>query len=348
MFLLAAKSSPASLRISPLLRVINFMALLQAGLSRGALGFSFAGKPRCRGFKLAIALHSSTSSDDQINLSDDVALYRAEGIFSVVKPLEWTSSDVVSYIRGLLEGDTRRRGGTTTKVTSRKNKSRIIRAGHGGTLDPLATGVLVVGIGKGTKELQSYLSGSKKYFARGEFGFETTTLDMSPSGNVTKRMPTDHITVDAVQKCLPLFTGDIQQIPPIFSAIKKNGKKLYEAGREGKTAEDLEIESRKVTVYKLELVDATLPSFDINIECGGGTYIRSLIRDIGYKLDSVATMTHLTRTQQAQFSLEDALTKDDWTADNIYAAINRVNEQRRVESTELRYGTLLIQVLVGV
>ena len=303
--------------------------------ARGIRSFSFVTKTRQTFFKPAPQLQSSVSNEDT-TLSNDVDLYRVQGLFSVVKPLNWTSHDVVGCIRRVLELDTRTRGGTTTKPTARKNKSRIIKTGHGGTLDPLATGVLVVGIGSGTKELQSYLSGSKKYFARGEFGFETTTLDMDASGSVTKRMPMDHITVEAVRNCLPLFTGEIQQYPPIFSAIKKNGKKLYEAGREGKTAEDLQIEPRNVTIYNLELVDATLPSFDITIECGGGTYIRSLIRDIGHTLDSVATMTHLTRTQQAQFSLEDSLEEDDWTADKIYAAIEKCNTQRQAEGQKLQ------------
>lgn len=308
------------------------MALV-AILSRGAHGLSFMAKTRHHpAFKMAKELRSSSSDGEEMALSDDVPLLQAEGLFSVVKPMEWSSNDAVSYIRRILESDTRRRGGTTSKPTSRKNKGRIIRAGHGGTLDPLATGVLVVGIGKGTKELQSYLSGSKKYFARGELGFETTTLDMDPKGSVTKRMPTEHVTVEAVHASLASFTGDIQQIPPVFSAIKKNGKKMYELGRQGMTAEDAEIQPRNVTIYNLELVDAALPSFDINIECGGGTYVRSLIRDIGYKVDSVATMTILTRTKQGQFTLEDSLEKDDWTADNIYAAIEK--EHRRREESE--------------
>eukprot|EP00543_Licmophora_paradoxa_P003735 CAMPEP_0202456464 /NCGR_PEP_ID=MMETSP1360-20130828/13707_1 /ASSEMBLY_ACC=CAM_ASM_000848 /TAXON_ID=515479 /ORGANISM="Licmophora paradoxa, Strain CCMP2313" /LENGTH=336 /DNA_ID=CAMNT_0049076269 /DNA_START=29 /DNA_END=1039 /DNA_ORIENTATION=+ len=267
--------------------------------------------------------------------SDDVPLYQAEGIFAVNKPLNWTSNNVVSYIRGILERDTRQRGGTTSKVGSRKKKSRIVRVGHGGTLDPLATGVLVVGVGKGTKQLQTYLKGSKKYRARGEFGFETNTLDMD--GNVTKRAEFDHITIESIQEVLPSLTGTIQQIPPVFSAIKKGGKKMYEEARKGKTADDLEIEAREVTVYSLELVDASndqLPNFDIDMECGGGTFVRSIIRDIGYKLDSVATTTILTRTKQGQFEMDDTIEKPEWTADTIYAAIERYNAIRETEEGE--------------
>jgi tRNA pseudouridine55 synthase len=204
--------------------------------------------------------------------------------------------------------------------------------GHGGTLDPLASGVLVIGVGKGTKELQSYLSGSKKYKATGEFGFETTTLDLDEAGEVTKRMPYNHVTIDALQDSLSDFKGTIMQVPPIFSAIRKEGKKMYEQAREGKTAEELKLEPRQVEVYNLELVndnnDLQLPSFELNIECGGGTYVRSLIRDIGYKLDTVATMTALERTQQGQFTSGDALEKEDWCPDNIYGAIDKVNASR--------------------
>ena len=244
------------------------------------------------------------------------------------KPINWTSSDVVSYIRIMLEKDTRQRGGTVAKLKS-KGK-RKLRVGHGGTLDPLASGVLVIGVGEGTKELQGYLAGSKGYSARGEFGFETTTLDME--GNVTKTAPYDHITIDALQAILPSFVGDIQQIPPVFSALKQGGKRLYSEARKGRTAEDMEIQPREVRVYSLSLVNPdqrALPSFDIAMECGGGTYVRSLIRDIAYQLDSVATTTILTRTKQGPFTIADTIEKPDWTPENIYAAIEKFNALRK-------------------
>jgi tRNA pseudouridine55 synthase len=203
---------------------------------------------------------------------------------------------------------------------------RKVRVGHGGTLDPLATGVLVIGIGSGTKYLQQYLKGSKVYTAEGEFGFETTTLDMG--GDINKRAPCDHITMDSIENILPLFTGEIQQIPPIYSALKIDGKKLYEEARKGKTAEDLNIQSRPVMVYDLKLIKShtsTLPKFNIEIECGGGTYVRSLIRDIAYKLNSVATTTVLTRVKQGPFTLNDAIDKEDWTAEKIYSSLINVD-----------------------
>ena len=176
-----------------------------------------------------------------------------------------------------------------------------------------------------------YLQGSKKYFARGEFGYETTTLDVE--GNVTKTADFDHITIDKLKETIPNFVGTLQQIPPIFSAIKQGGKRLYNEAREGKTAEDVEIQPREVHVYNLDLLNeekTDLPFFDIDIECGGGTYVRSLVRDIGYSLDSVATTTILTRTKQGQFTIDDVLDKPDWTPDNIYGAIDKQNKIREV------------------
>ena len=184
---------------------------------------------------------SVESTGATADVENPVPLYRCEGLFAVNKPLTWTSQDMVSYIRGMLERDARSRGAKPAKINSRRNKSRIIRVGHGGTLDPLATGVLVIGVGRGTKELQryvyvmladityrwygqlythvsfleSYLEGSKRYTAGVELGFETNTLDMD--GNVTKTAPFDNVTLSAVDDVLPKFVGEIAQVPPVFS-----------------------------------------------------------------------------------------------------------------------------------
>ena len=187
----------------------------------------------------------------------------------------------------------------------------------------------------------SYLSGTKGYKASIELGFETTTLDME--GNVTKTAPCDHVTWKAVKHVLPQFRGSISQVPPIFSAIRKNGKQLYKSARQGMSVDDVEIEPRTVQVHRLEVLNAPPDDsrsddeavvdppkkFDIAVECGGGTYIRSLVRDIGYALDTVATTTHLERTKQGRFVLADCLQRDDWSADNIFAAIDRMNEQQQ-------------------
>lgn len=151
---------------------------------------------------------------------------------------------------------------------------------------------------------------------------------MDETANITKRAPFEHITRESIEKTLSNFQGTIHQMPPVFSAIKKNGKKLYEKAREGATAEDLGLEAREVNVYSIGLaneIEKELPHFDLEVECGGGTYVRALIRDIAHELGSVATMTSLERTKQAQFTLEKSLSRDQWTPDNIFTAIDKFN-----------------------
>ena len=148
---------------------------------------------------------------------------------------------------------------------------------------------------------------------------------------MTKKASFEHVTIEAVEKVLSQFRGKISQIPPMFSAIRKEGKRLYEVARQGLSADDVEIEPREAEVYEIELINkdkAEIPKFELDIECGGGTYVRALIRDIGYELGSVATTTNLKRTQQGPFTLKDCLEKDDWTPDNIYDAIDRWNVKR--------------------
>ena len=271
--------------------------------------------------------------ETQKEKKEDVPLYRSEGIFAVNKPLEWSSNDVVSYIRGILERDARNRGAEVRKPRRRAKKG-VVRVGHGGTLDPMASGVLVVGVGSGTKELQGFLSGSKRYTAGVKLGIETDTGDVAPEANIIDTKPFDHVTMNAIEEVIPKFTGKIMQVPPIFSALKKDGKKLYEEARKGKTAEELGIEAREVTIYDLKVLPTNekgegLPSFGLDVECGGGTYIRSLVRDIGRELNTCATMTSLVRTQQAQFLLDNTIEKDDLSADTIFAAIDKTNSEMK-------------------
>jgi tRNA pseudouridine55 synthase len=171
------------------------------------------------------------------------------------------------------------------------------------------------------------LKGSKAYTAEGELGYETTTLDME--GNVTRTAPWDGVTVSAIQALLPEFTGAIQQVPPIYSAIQKDGQRMYKAARMGASEQDLDLAPRTVHVNNLELLSdgTSFPKFKIHVECGGGVYIRSLIRDMGRRLDSAATTYSLVRTKHGPFTLDQCLAKDDWTAENIYEAIdkNKVN-----------------------
>eukprot|EP00527_Entomoneis_sp_CCMP2396_P008925 CAMPEP_0198144312 /NCGR_PEP_ID=MMETSP1443-20131203/14370_1 /TAXON_ID=186043 /ORGANISM="Entomoneis sp., Strain CCMP2396" /LENGTH=298 /DNA_ID=CAMNT_0043807677 /DNA_START=139 /DNA_END=1035 /DNA_ORIENTATION=+ len=266
---------------------------------------------------------SSSSNTDAVQPQ----LCLQEGLFAVSKPLNWTSQDAVGFLRKMLERDARERGCIDDR---KRKKNPWMKVGHGGTLDPLATGVLVVGVGKkGTSQLQQYLTGSKGYRAGVALGFQTTTLDMDPKGHVVEEKPYDHVTLEAIEEQIPQFTGVIQQIPPVFSALKRNGKKLYELGREGKTAEDVKIEPREVKVYRLEVSPTNdkgegLPAcFGLDVECGGGTYIRSLVRDIGVSLGTVATMSSLERTKQGVFLPEHCLQEDDWTPENIYKSIEK-------------------------
>ena len=262
------------------------------------------------------------------HLSSASSLYRAEGILAVYKPLHWTSQDVVAYIRGILTRDAKDRGVDVPK--SKKSKGRI-KVGHGGTLDPLAEGVLVVGVGIGTKALDTFLSGNKMYRASAKLGFETTTLDME--GDISHNEPYDHVTEDSIQAVLEQFRGTIQQIPPLYSAIRKNGKKLYEEARDGKSAEEMNIQPRDVDIINLNYLPQNnlgerFPCFGLDVECGGGTYIRSLVRDIGLALKTRATMTHLIRTKQGPFLIKDALTKDQWTPERIAQAMHSVSQSQ--------------------
>jgi len=159
------------------------------------------------------------------------ALYLEEGLFAVEKPLGWTSQDVVGKLRRILEKDAKERGAPDHRKKRRKPWMKI---GHGGTLDPLATGVLVCGVGSGTKSLQKYLVGSKQYRAEVTLGFQTTTLDQDPNGQVVEEKPFDHVTSeDTIRELLQSkFTGTIQQIPPVFRYVHWFQRKRIESEKE--------------------------------------------------------------------------------------------------------------------
>jgi tRNA pseudouridine55 synthase len=320
--------------------IIPHSRKLQAAFvtNRGSSFQSSAKHHKSKKAPLTTARFSASADDQSIQENSEVKvpIHLAEGLCAVYKPLDWTSNDVVSFIRGMLEREARNRGAKLAKRRSRKSKNKI-KVGHGGTLDPLATGVLVIGVGSGTKDLQKYLKGSKRYTAGVELGFETETLDME--GNRTKELPFEHVTAESVEKIIPEFTGKIMQKPPIYSALKKNGKRLYEQARNGKTEDDIEIEAREVEVYDLKFLPEdkdgkTMPCFGLNVECGGGTYIRSLVRDMGNSLDTAATMTSLERTQQGPFTLNDVIAKDEWSPETIYAAVAKYNDILADESTD--------------
>ena len=206
------------------------------------------------------------------------------GFLNLNKPLGITSHDCVSRVRRLL---------------------KLKRVGHGGTLDPAANGVLPIALGKATRLLQ-FLPSDKAYLGRVRFGVTTTTDDLE--GEILTSHPASELTLADVEAILPQFLGKIAQIPPIYSAIHVDGKRLYDLARKG---EMVTVESRTVEVYKLEIVDwfpGEFPEVLLTISCGAGTYIRSIARDLGSLLNVGGTLAGLTRTHSSGFSLENSLT----------------------------------------
>ena len=246
------------------------------------------------------------------------------GLLAIYKPRDWTSSDVVSKVKGILSKGIQSRCG---------NKRFKIKVGHGGTLDPLAEGVLVLGIGEGTKLMGDYLAGQKRYQAVALLGSETDTLDNT--GTVTEIVDSSGITLHDLNVALAPFRGDIMQVPPMYSALKRDGKKLYELAREGITVER---EARAVTVFALNLlaeykenprIDALrkieLPSFGLDISSSGGFYVRSLISDLAKSCDGRAHMTDLLRVNQGPFTISDCILEENWNFNAICAGILAAN-----------------------
>lgn len=353
-------------------------------------------------------------------------IHVAEGHLAIDKPLGWTSQDVVSHVRHVLERDARSRGALPP---GRRGRKPPVRVGHGGTLDPLATGVLVVGVGpSGTKGLEGLLKGDKRYACEMALHFGTDTLDLD--GEVTNTdSPGNHqMTAEDVRGVLGAFRGEIEQVPPIYSALKVGGKKLYELARDdGKTEGDVEIKTRRVNVYELDLIEEGHADFDrvvdvvaadrevrarvaaetaaaeaaaaaeekgalagtepvagtgdtprkkgrgrsrsrepkkprrptltsdsayaaasaatqsssssvfrLSMSVGGGTYVRSLVRDVGAALGTCATMTGLVRTKHGPYGLGDCLEGDPkgWSAEDIYGAVSPVVEKEVAEEED--------------
>lgn len=207
------------------------------------------------------------------------------GILVIDKPKEYTSFDVIAVVR---------------RITGQR------KAGHTGTLDPNATGVLPILLGSATKTQDLILNHNKTYEADFRLGLTTDTLDIW--GKVLSQCKA-HIKSDDLLELLPEFTGEIEQIPPMFSAVQKNGQRLYDLARKGI---EVEREARKVTVYRLELssFDEELQEGRLLVECSKGTYIRTIIDDLGKRLGCGAVMTELRRTNACGFSLEDSITLD--------------------------------------
>lgn len=197
------------------------------------------------------------------------------------------------------------------------------RVGHTGTLDPLATGVLPIFIGKATALSSLLLDADKEYVARVRLGVSTDSCDIT--GNVIRESQVN-VTQEQLLEVVNSFKGEILQTPPMFSALKKDGVRLYDLARQGK---EVEIEPRKVKIIEIELKDFDGTEFNLFVKCSKGTYIRSLCRDIGEKLSCGATMTELRRTATSGFSIESCVSLDLLTQENISDYI--LNEEKAVE-----------------
>lgn len=206
------------------------------------------------------------------------------GVINIYKIKGFTSHDVVAKLRGIL---------------------RQKKIGHTGTLDPDATGVLPVCLGNATKLCDMLTEKEKEYIAKVQLGVMTDTQDMTGTVLETSEVNVDEETV---RKALASFVGLYEQIPPMYSALKVNGKKLYELAREGK---EVERKARPVTIKEIEVLEMNLPTLTIRVKCSKGTYIRTLCHDLGIKLGCGAAMAELERTQSGQFTLETALSLEE-------------------------------------
>ena len=217
---------------------------------------------------------------------------KKEGYVAVIdKPLEWTSSDVVRKIKFRLN----------------KMGHRKIKIGHAGTLDPLATGILLVCIGKATKQVDALQAERKEYVAELMLGATTPSYDMEHP--VDKTYPTDHITREMVEEALVALSGERLQAPPIFSAKKVEGLRAYELARAG---EQVELRKALINIYSITLEEYDMPKVRIRVECSKGTYIRSLAFEIGEALGSGAYLSSLRRTRSGSFVVDEAHTLDNF------------------------------------
>lgn len=204
----------------------------------------------------------------------------------VNKPKDWTSFDVVNKIRYKL------------KQTLGIKK---IKVGHAGTLDPMATGLLIICTGKSTKMIDEYQGLAKEYEGTITFGATTPSYDAETKIDAT--FPTDHLHTALIQEKMRLFQGEIQQIPPMFSAIKVDGQPLYKKARKG---EKIEVQPRTVTIHEFKLLEERLPEIDVYVHCSKGTYIRSLAYDLGKAVGSGAYLSRLCRTKIGPYTLAEA------------------------------------------
>ena len=210
------------------------------------------------------------------------------------KPLEWTSFNAVNKVRNSLR---------------RYLGIKKIKVGHAGTLDPLASGLLILCTGKMTKRLNEFMGLPKTYTGSITLGETRPSYDLETQPNA--QFPTDHITEQAVMEAAQKFTGKIQQFPPAFSAIKKEGKKAYEAASEGN---NLDLSAREVEIHRFDILGISWPEIHFEVECSKGTYIRSLAHDMGKELQSGAYLSALRRTAIGEYKVDDGISPNEFAA----------------------------------
>lgn len=213
-------------------------------------------------------------------------------VILIDKPLNWTSFQVVNKLRW--------------KIKKTFNLKKI-KVGHAGTLDPLATGLLIICTGKMTKQIDLFQGQEKEYTGTMTLGNTTPSFDMETQ--VDKSFPTDHITKQLIRETTKNFIGTINQYPPVYSAVKKDGKRLYEFARAG---EEVEIKLREITIHEFEIIKVENNILTFRVVCSKGTYIRSLAHDFGKALDSGAYLSSLRRTRIGEFHVQDAQSIEDF------------------------------------
>lgn len=208
-------------------------------------------------------------------------------IIGIDKPLRWTSFDAVKRLRGAIQ---------------RRLRVKKFKVGHAGTLDPLATGVLIVCTGRATRQIESLQNGSKEYVAEITLGATTPSFDLETEIDAT--YPWEHITRELIEETLPRFVGNVMQVPPVFSAVKIEGKRAYNFARKGK---EVELKAKPLEIKEIEILGFEGNKLTIRVECSKGTYIRALARDIGAALGSGAHLTGLRRTRVGNIRIEDCM-----------------------------------------
>ncbi|CAN5381441.1 tRNA pseudouridine(55) synthase TruB [soil metagenome] len=231
--------------------------------------------------------------------------FRTGEVLLIHKPLTWTSFQVVNKMKWLIKNH------PSLLLEGKKVQPKI---GHAGTLDPLATGLLIVCTGKQTKSIESYQAQEKEYTGTFFIGATTACFDLEKEIDAT--YPTEHITDALILEATKQFIGKIQQTPPLYSAIKIDGKRAYDIARAGQTAE---IKAKDIEIKVFEITRIALPAVDFRVVCSKGTYIRSLARDFGEALKSGAHLTALCRTRIGDYKLEDAMSIEEF--ERIYKKI---------------------------